>query len=99
MRQKCTVQGSIFDLYAEHEIGRELKAMSDWLDEHPEILDWIAPDLCRAESNRPGVKGCQSSRSCVAPFLNSTVSSARRHMPFIWRTPIPFKPSDGCLSG
>ena len=31
MRQKRTVQSSIFDLYAEHEIGRELEAMSDWL--------------------------------------------------------------------
>ena len=51
MRQKRTVQGSIFDLYAEHEIGRELKAMSDWLDSHPEVLDWIASDLCRAAAN------------------------------------------------
>ncbi len=28
MRQERTVQASIFDLFAEHEIGRELKAMS-----------------------------------------------------------------------
>ena len=27
MRQERTVQASIFDLFAEHEIGRELKAM------------------------------------------------------------------------
>ena len=32
MREKRTVQRSIFEAYAEHEIGRELKAMSDWLD-------------------------------------------------------------------
>ena len=32
MRQERTVQASIFDLFAEHEIGRELKAMSQWLD-------------------------------------------------------------------
>lgn len=57
MRQKRTVQGSIFDLYAEHEIGRELKAMSDWLDGHPEILDWITPDLCRTEIKQTGREG------------------------------------------
>lgn len=28
MRQERTVQGSIFDLFAEPEIGRELEAMS-----------------------------------------------------------------------
>ena len=32
MRQERTVQASIFDLFAGHEIGRELKAMSAWLD-------------------------------------------------------------------
>jgi hypothetical protein len=28
MRQERTVQASLFDLFADHEIGRELKAMS-----------------------------------------------------------------------
>lgn len=32
MREKRTLQRSIFEQYAEHEIGWELKAMSDWLD-------------------------------------------------------------------
>jgi IS5 family transposase len=32
MRQERTVQASIFDLFAEHEIGRELSAMSQWLE-------------------------------------------------------------------
>ena len=35
MRQKRTVQASIFDLFAKHEIGCELKKPSQWLDEHP----------------------------------------------------------------
>ena len=38
MRQERTVQASIFDLFAGHEIGRELKAMSAWLDDHRELL-------------------------------------------------------------
>ena len=42
MREKRTVQASIFEAYAKHEIGRELKAMSDWLDENTDLLDWVA---------------------------------------------------------
>jgi IS5 family transposase len=45
MRQERTVQASIFDLFAGHEIGRELKAMSMWLDEHRELLGLVTADL------------------------------------------------------
>jgi transposase, IS5 family len=38
MRQGRTVQASIFDGFAGHEIGRELKAMSAWLDAHRTLL-------------------------------------------------------------
>ena len=38
MRQERTVQASIFDVFARHEIGRELKAISQWLDEHAELV-------------------------------------------------------------
>jgi transposase, IS5 family len=42
MRQERTVQASIFDLFARHEIGRELKGMSAWLDDHRELA---SPDF------------------------------------------------------
>ena len=45
MRQERTVQASIFDVFAAHEIGRELKAMSQWLDEHRDLLGLVATDL------------------------------------------------------
>lgn len=47
MRQERTVQGSIFDLFAEHEIGRELEAMSQWLDAHRDLLKMVTSDLRR----------------------------------------------------
>ena len=47
MRQERTVQASLFDLFAGHEIGRELKAMSALLDDHRELLGRVAADLCR----------------------------------------------------
>ena len=45
MRKKCTDQVSIFDLFSNHDIGKELKAMSERLDRHREMLDWVAMDL------------------------------------------------------
>ena len=45
MRQKRIIQGSLFDLFADHQIGRELKAISDWLDAQSELLSLVAADL------------------------------------------------------
>ena len=38
MRAERIIQASIFDMFAGHEIGRELKAMSQWLDGHPTLV-------------------------------------------------------------
>jgi IS5 family transposase len=57
MRQERTVQASIFDLFAGHEIGRELKAMSGWLDEHLELLSLVAEDLRRDGIKETGRHG------------------------------------------
>ena len=57
MREKCTIQRSIFERYAEHEIGRELEAMSDWLDLQPDLLDWVDIDLRTRPVAATGRKG------------------------------------------
>jgi transposase, IS5 family len=57
MRQERTVQASIFDVFAGHEIGRELKAMSDWLDAHGELLGLVAADLRREAVKETGRQG------------------------------------------
>ena len=57
MREKRTVQASIFEHYAEHEIGRELKAMSDWLDQNVDLLDWVAADVKQRNVEKTGRKG------------------------------------------
>ena len=57
MRQERTVQASIFDLFAGHEIGRELKAMSAWLDEHRALLGLVAADLRRHGVKETGRHG------------------------------------------
>ena len=62
MRQERTIQASIFDLFAGHEIGRELKAMSGWLDQHPAFAGLVAKDLRRL-ARRPSPFAAQS---CVS---------------------------------
>ncbi|ANN61450.1 ISNCY family transposase [Mesorhizobium loti] len=57
MRQERTVQASIFDLFATHEIGHELKAMSQWLDEHHDLLGLVARDLVRRSVRATGRQG------------------------------------------
>ena len=57
MRQERTVQASIFDLFAGHEIGRELKAMSAWLDAHRALLGLVAADLRRDGVKETGRQG------------------------------------------
>src|SRR5438874_7596990 len=47
MRQERIIQATILEVFAEHEIVRELKAISQWLDEHRGLLSWVAGDLRR----------------------------------------------------
>jgi IS5 family transposase len=57
MRQERIIQGSLFDVFAQHEIGRELKAMSLWLDEHRALLGLVAGDLRRQGLRETGRHG------------------------------------------
>lgn len=60
MSQERTVQGSIFDLFAEHEIGRELEAMSQWLDAPRDLLNLVTSDLRRQGVTETGRQGLPS---------------------------------------
>ena len=57
MRPERIIQGSLFDLFAQHEIGRELKAMSEWLDGQPDLLRLVAADLRRPKVIETGRHG------------------------------------------
>src|SRR3954449_11223367 len=57
MRQDRTVQTSLFDVFAKHEIGGELKKASTWLDEHPTLLGLVAADLRRDGVQETGRHG------------------------------------------
>jgi IS5 family transposase len=57
MRQERIIQATLFDVFAQHEIGRELKAISQWLDGHRELLSLVAGDLRRHGVKETGRHG------------------------------------------
>src|SRR6186713_1710575 len=57
MRQDRALQASLFDRFAQHEIGGELKKASTWLDEHPTLLGLVAADLRRDGVQETGRHG------------------------------------------
>ena len=64
MRAKRTHQMNLYETFAEHEIGQELKAISEWLDRHVEILDWVEQDI-----QRKGIKDTGRSGMSIEAIL------------------------------
>ena len=65
MRQERTVQATIFEVFARHEIGCELKAISQWLDGQRALVSLVAGDLRRQGCARPDGEDCRR-RVCCA---------------------------------
>ena len=57
MRQERTVQATLFEVFAQHEIGCELKAMSQWLDGQCALISLVADDLRRQGVRETGRRG------------------------------------------
>ena len=57
MRETRNAQSSIFDFFAKHELGYQLRSLSELLDEHPEILTLIEQDLFVAGTVNTGANG------------------------------------------
>ena len=57
MRQVRIIQASLFDIFATHEIGRELKQISQWLDQHRALLGLVSNDLRRDGVRETGRRG------------------------------------------
>src|SRR5579862_3964279 len=57
MRQERTVQATIFEVFAQHDIGCELKAMSRWLDGQRGLIGLAAADLRRQGVRDTGRRG------------------------------------------
>ena len=57
MRAERTVQATIFEVFARHQIGCELKAISDWLDSQRALVSLVAGDLRREGVSQTGRRG------------------------------------------
>jgi transposase, IS5 family len=57
MRPERTVQATIFEVFAQHDIGCELKAMSQWLDGQRGLIGLVAGDLRRQGVRETGRRG------------------------------------------
>ena len=57
MRQERIVQATIFEVFAPHEIGCELKAISQWLDGQRALVSLVAGDLRRQGVRQTGRRG------------------------------------------
>ena len=57
MRQERTVQATIFEVFAGHQIGCELKAISGWLDGQGPLISLVASDFRREGLRQTGRRG------------------------------------------
>jgi IS5 family transposase len=57
MRQERRVQATIFEVFAQHEIGCALKTMSQWLDRQRPLVSLVAGDLRRQGLRETGRQG------------------------------------------
>lgn len=57
MRPQRCLQATIFESFAEHDIGRELATISQWLDENPQVYAFVSEDLRRKGVQETGRKG------------------------------------------
>lgn len=51
MRDVRRPQLDLFVQYPEHQLGQELRKISEILDRHPEFSEWVHADLCKSSQN------------------------------------------------
>jgi len=57
MRQERIIQATLFEVFARHEIGCELQAISQWLDQQRLLVSLVASDLRRGGLRETGRRG------------------------------------------
>jgi IS5 family transposase len=78
MRQERTVQATIFEVFARHEIGCALQAISQWLDGQRPLVSLVAGDLRRQGVRETGRRGLPAETVLRCALLNNGGSS-RQH--------------------
>ena len=76
MRETRNAQASIFDFYSGHDTGKQLKELSDLLDQHAGILVLIEQDFSKHDVASTGARGLslESIFRCLILKLTLVVS-------------------------
>ena len=72
MRQERTIQATIFEVFAEHEIGCELKAISQWLDRQRALVSLVAGDLRRHGLRETGRHDRRPRQCCAVRYSSNS---------------------------
>ena len=91
MRQERIIQATIFDVFAEHEIGRELKAASQWLDEHRSLLSLVMGDLRRHGMQETGRHGLPAEAVLRCALLKQYRQLSYEELAFHLEDPASFR--------
>jgi IS5 family transposase len=91
MRQERTIQSSLFDLFAGHEIGCELKAISGWLDEPPLVSGLVAEDLRRHGPKPAGRQGLSAESVLRCALLKQHRQLSYEELAFDLEDSAPFR--------
>src|SRR5258708_27003274 len=77
MRQERTVQATIFEVFAGHQIGCELRAISGWLDGQRPLISLVASDLRREGLRQTGRRGLPAEGSALCAAQTATPARLR----------------------
>jgi len=96
MRQERTVQATIFEVFAQHDIGCELKAMSKWLDGQRRLISLVAGDLRRQGVRETGRRGLPAESVLRCALLKQQRQLSYEELASIWRIPPRSVPLPAC---
>src|SRR6266851_6049286 len=107
MRQERTVQATIFEVFARHEIGCELKTISQWLDGQRALLSLVAGDLRRQGVRQTGRRGLSAESVLRCALLKQQRQLSYEELAFhledsasfraFARLPLPWSPKKSVL--
>ena len=83
MRESRNAQASIFDFCSDHDLGQRLKALSDVLDDSPDILSVLARDFTREDVSHTGARGLSLESIFRCLILKLTLGVSYRTLEFV----------------
>jgi transposase, IS5 family len=91
MRQERIIQATIFEVFARHEIGSELKAISQWLDRQRPLVSLVAGDLRHGGLRETGRRGLPAEAVLRCALLKQQRQLSYEELAFHLEDPVSFR--------